>query len=57
MAATKVVVDDAVCYIGSDNAYPSYCQEFGLWFDDAAAVEELVRGHWRNLWRFAEEAP
>ncbi|HYE54961.1 MAG TPA: hypothetical protein VD996_08965, partial [Chitinophagaceae bacterium] len=30
-----MMVDDAACYIGSDNAYPSYNTEFGIWVEDA----------------------
>ncbi len=52
-----VIVDDAVCYIGSDPAYPSYNQEFGLWLDDAASVRALVSQHWRSLWKVAREGP
>lgn len=49
-----VVVDDAVCYVGSDNAYPSYNEEFGVWIDDATAISSLVSQYWDALWNFSQ---
>ncbi|HKP74057.1 MAG TPA: hypothetical protein VJT67_00880 [Longimicrobiaceae bacterium] len=47
------LVDDALAYVGSDNAYPCYNQEHGLWVDDPAGVTALVGGFWNGLWKFA----
>lgn len=44
-----VVVDDCVCYIGSDNAYPSFLPEFGIWIDDAPSIEAFVEKYWNPL--------
>lgn len=52
-----VMVDDALAYVGSDNAYPSYNQEFGVWLDDEKAVQALRQGFWDGLWSIAELAP
>ncbi len=51
-----VVVDDAVCYVGSDNAYPCYNEEFGIWIDDKQAISSFVRDYWNGLWAFARAA-
>jgi hypothetical protein len=52
--AKLVIVDDAVCYIGSDNAYPSYNEEFGLWIDDEPSIQSLINEYWNDLWTFAQ---
>lgn len=51
-----VLVDDLVCYIGSDNAYPSYNEEFGIWIDDAPSIQSLIDQYWNGLWTFAKPA-
>jgi phosphatidylserine/phosphatidylglycerophosphate/cardiolipin synthase-like enzyme len=49
-----IIVDDSVCYVGSDNAYPSYNEEFGVWLDnDARAISSFVSDYWKGLWNFA----
>ena len=46
-----VIVDESLCYIGSDNAYPSVLDaEFGAWLEDPAATASLVEGFWTGLW-------
>ena len=52
--AKLVIVDDSVCYIGSDNAYPSYNQEFGLWVDDQPSIQSFITNYWDGLWLFAQ---
>lgn len=54
--AKLAVVDDSVCYIGSDNAYPSYNQEFGLWIDDRDSINAFIKDYWNHLWNFAQPA-
>jgi len=49
-----VVVDDAICYVGSDNLYPSYNEESGIWIDDQQAIQRFVNEWWNDLWMFAE---
>jgi hypothetical protein len=51
-----VMVDDTVCYVGSDNAYPSYSQEFGIWLDDPSSIDALLSQFWTGLWSFAQPA-
>jgi hypothetical protein len=48
-----VVVDDALCYIGSDNLYPGYNEESGVWIDDQQAIRRFVEECWTDLWEFA----
>jgi hypothetical protein len=54
-----VLVDDVVCYIGSDNAYPSYNIEFGLWIDDQTSIQDYINKFWSGpnggLWGFAQQ--
>ncbi len=47
-----VVADDAVLYLGSDNAYPAYCQEHGVWIDDKPSITAFVNHYWTSLWDF-----
>ncbi|WP_189534086.1 hypothetical protein [Paludibacterium paludis] len=49
------LVDDALCYIGSDNAYPSYNMEFGVWIDDRTAIREFVQGYWNGLQHYLDK--
>ncbi len=51
--AKLVVVDEALCYIGSDNFYPGYNEESGIWIDDQQAIQRFVAEYWTGLWRFA----
>ncbi|MGC2234929.1 MAG: hypothetical protein WA584_02040 [Pyrinomonadaceae bacterium] len=44
-----VIVDDSLCYIGSDNAYPSFNQEFGIWIDDQPSIQSLITNYWDGL--------
>jgi hypothetical protein len=51
------VIDDSVMYVGSDNAYPSYNTEFGLWIDDLPSIQNYISGYWSGtpgLWNFAK---
>ncbi len=49
-----VLVDDAICYVGSDNLYPNYNEESGIWIDDQQAIRRFVDEWWNGLWNFAE---
>ena len=44
-----VCVDDRLLYIGSDNAYPSYNEEHGVWIEDAAEVESWKKKFWNEM--------
>ncbi len=45
-----VLVDDSVCYIGSDNAYPCWNEEFGVWIDDPTSIANFITGYWNGVW-------
>lgn len=48
---SKVVcVDDKLLYIGSDNIYPSYNEEHGVWIDDDATIKAWKEKIWTELW-------
>lgn len=51
-----VVVDDALCYIGSDNVYPSYNEESGIWIDDQQAIQRFIDEYWTGFWQHAVPA-
>ena len=50
-----VVVDERLMYVGSDNAYPNYNEEHGVWIEDKGAIGEWVGGFWRGLWERSRE--
>jgi phosphatidylserine/phosphatidylglycerophosphate/cardiolipin synthase-like enzyme len=45
-----VVVDDHLMYVGSDNIYPSYSAERGVWVDDQEAIKKWKEGFFNGLW-------
>ena len=48
---TKTIcVDEELLYVGSDNLYPSYNEEHGIWVDDRAAVQVWITDYWKVLW-------
>jgi phosphatidylserine/phosphatidylglycerophosphate/cardiolipin synthase-like enzyme len=51
-----VIADDSVCFIGSDNAYPSYNQEVGFWLEDPASINGLLTRYWQPMWQYAQLA-
>ncbi|HEY2718627.1 MAG TPA: hypothetical protein VGI52_03285 [Solirubrobacteraceae bacterium] len=51
--AKLVVVDEALCYVGSDNLYPGYNEESGVWVEDQQAILRFVEEYWNGLWQFA----
>jgi len=44
-----VCVDDRLLYVGSDNAYPSYNEEHGVWIEDAAEVDSWKKKFWTEM--------
>jgi len=42
-------VDKQLLYVGSDNLYPSYNEEHGIWVDDKAAVSDWVENFWNAM--------
>ena len=46
-------VDRKVLYFGSDNAYPQYNQQFGVWIEDEKSIETWIGGYYDGLWQRA----
>ncbi len=40
--------------IASENAYPSYNQQFSLWVEDDKAIDNLLTHFWQPLWRYSQ---
>jgi phosphatidylserine/phosphatidylglycerophosphate/cardiolipin synthase-like enzyme len=51
-----VMVDDKLMYIGSDNAYPSYNEEHGVWVGHEDTIKNWKRDYWDGLWDWCTEA-
>jgi phosphatidylserine/phosphatidylglycerophosphate/cardiolipin synthase-like enzyme len=50
-------VDKKLLYIGSDNPYPNYNEEHGVWIDDKGAIDAWYDGNWKPRWSsWAKEA-
>jgi hypothetical protein len=48
---SKVVsVDQKLLYIGSDNAYPCYNEEHGIWVEHKPSIDAWYTGYWKYLW-------
>jgi phosphatidylserine/phosphatidylglycerophosphate/cardiolipin synthase-like enzyme len=48
---TKTIcVDEQLLYVGSDNLYPSYNEEHGIWVDDKATLSDWVQNYWNAMW-------
>ena len=45
-----VCVDAKVMYIGSDNAYPSYNEEHGIWVDDKGSIGSWLKTFFEPYW-------
>ncbi|KAL8287844.1 hypothetical protein RB597_000067 [Gaeumannomyces tritici] len=51
---TKVVdVDSSLLYIGSDNAYPQWNEQFGVWIQEQESVKAWEDGFFWGLWKRA----
>lgn len=44
------IVDDAVFYVGSDNIYPGYLQEYGYIIGDTATCTNFITNYWNPIW-------
>ncbi|OAL38908.1 hypothetical protein AYO20_01659 [Fonsecaea nubica] len=44
-----VCVDGRLLYVGSDNAYPSFNEEHGVWIEDAAEVDSWKKKFWNGM--------
>lgn len=45
-----VCVDEKIMYVGSDNIYPSYNEEHGIWMEDPKTIKSWIDGYWNTLW-------
>lgn len=45
-----VCIDDRIMYCGSDNAYPSYNEEHGIWIEDEPTIQAWKEKFWNELW-------
>ena len=50
-----VVVDRKVMYVGSDNAYPSYNEEHGVWIDHQDTIDHWLDKFFVPFWKMAKE--
>jgi phosphatidylserine/phosphatidylglycerophosphate/cardiolipin synthase-like enzyme len=54
---TKLIcVDEKLMYVGSDNTYPCYNEEHGIWIEDEAAVQVWKEKFWLGAWSDKDEA-
>jgi len=45
-----VCVDKKLMYVGSDNLYPCYNEEHGIWVEDDATVKAWFNGFYKKYW-------
>lgn len=43
-------VDDELLYIGNDNCYPNYNEEFGVWIEDKTVIGKWKTNSWDKRW-------
>ena len=51
------IVDDKVFYVGSDNIYPAYLQEFGYVIGSQLKTQEFIRDYWTPMWNLSVTPP
>lgn len=51
------IIDDQVFYVGSDNVYPAYLQEFGYVVGDRNTTMQFIKRYWSPLWNKAVLPP
>jgi hypothetical protein len=44
------MIDDQIMYVGSDNCYPNYHEEFGVWIEDKEKIKAWKVGNWDPRW-------
>lgn len=44
------IVDDSVFYVGSDNIYPGYLQEYGYVIGDQTTCSQFITNYWNKIW-------
>ena len=48
------IVDDKVFYVGSDNIYPAYLQEFGYVIGSIEKTQEFIQNYWIPMWELSK---
>jgi phosphatidylserine/phosphatidylglycerophosphate/cardiolipin synthase-like enzyme len=48
------MIDGKAFYIGSDNVYPAWLQEYGYIVDDSSAVATVKDQYWDPLWKYSQ---
>lgn len=48
--------DKKLLYVGSDNVYPNYNEEYGVWIDDKPAIDAWFEKYWTPRWIKATDA-
>lgn len=46
-----VVVDGRLMYVGSDNAYPNYNEEHGVWIEDQPTIDKYLKEFMEDFWK------
>jgi hypothetical protein len=44
------IVDDSAFFVGSDNVYPGFLQEYGFVIADQSATQQFINDYWNPLW-------
>jgi phosphatidylserine/phosphatidylglycerophosphate/cardiolipin synthase-like enzyme len=50
MHAKLVCVDRSLLYVGSDNQYPHYNEEFGCWVEDEEHIDSFFKEFYDGIW-------
>ncbi|KAK4212694.1 hypothetical protein QBC37DRAFT_401245 [Rhypophila decipiens] len=50
MHAKTICIDRSLLYVGSDNPYPHYNQEFGCWIEDPPSVASFFAEFYDGIW-------
>ena len=45
-----VCIDEKLMYVGSDNIYPNYNEEHGIWHEDKSTTSAWLKDYWGPLW-------
>lgn len=51
-----VCVDKKLMYVGSDNFYPCYNEEHGIWVEDRKTIAAWLDGYFKPYWSRCKDA-
>lgn len=54
--AKVVCVDMKLMYVGSDNAYPNYNEEHGIWIEHTDTINKWYSTFWGEMWERSTKA-